>query len=170
MDHILGEHGVLFIGWAVRIAAQVAAMLCAAHEWGVFHRDLKPSNLMVCPDGTVKVWTSAWPCSTTPSCPGSPRPVPSWVRPSTLRRQVASITVSSVPREIFLSGVVPPSCVAPLQVAMHMFTDTRSIKRSIANPDLPGWTDRDVPMLIKGIAAKNAVEHSYVTQVSSLRI
>ncbi|MEV4746322.1 protein kinase [Streptosporangium sp. NPDC049248] len=55
VDHILGEHGVLPVGWAAGIAAQVAAVLCAAHERGVFHRDLKPSNLMVCPDGTVKV-------------------------------------------------------------------------------------------------------------------
>ncbi|WP_440098493.1 protein kinase domain-containing protein [Streptosporangium sp. H16] len=55
VDHILGEHGVLPVGWAVGIVAQVAAVLCAAHERGVFHRDLKPSNLMVCPDGTVKV-------------------------------------------------------------------------------------------------------------------
>ncbi|WP_245651613.1 serine/threonine-protein kinase [Streptosporangium amethystogenes] len=55
VDHVLGEHGVLPVGWAVGITAQVAAVLCAAHERGVFHRDLKPSNLMVCLDGTVKV-------------------------------------------------------------------------------------------------------------------
>ncbi|WP_433243506.1 protein kinase domain-containing protein [Streptosporangium sp. CA-135522] len=55
LDHILGEHGALPLGWAAGIAAQVAAVLCAAHERGIFHRDLKPSNLMVCHEGTVKV-------------------------------------------------------------------------------------------------------------------
>lgn len=41
--------------WAAAIAAQVAAVLHAAHERGIFHRDLKPSNLMLLKDGSVKV-------------------------------------------------------------------------------------------------------------------
>ncbi len=41
--------------WAAAIAAQVVAVLYAAHGRGIFHRDLKPSNLMLCPDGGVKV-------------------------------------------------------------------------------------------------------------------
>src|SRR5439155_5377032 len=40
---------------AVRIGAQVAAALEAAHARGVMHRDLKPANIRIMPDGTVKV-------------------------------------------------------------------------------------------------------------------
>ena len=55
VDDLLAEQGPLPIGWAAAIAAQVVAVLHAAHGRGIFHRDLKPSNLMVCPDGAVKV-------------------------------------------------------------------------------------------------------------------
>lgn len=55
LDDIVGEHEQIPVGWAAAVAAQVAAVLCAAHNRGILHRDLKPSNLMICRDGTVKV-------------------------------------------------------------------------------------------------------------------
>ncbi len=55
ISDLVAEHGPLPIGWASAIAAQVCAVLVAAHAAGLVHRDLKPSNLMLEPDGSVKV-------------------------------------------------------------------------------------------------------------------
>ncbi|HYI08695.1 MAG TPA: protein kinase [Thermoanaerobaculia bacterium] len=39
----------------LRIAAEIAGALAAAHRKGIIHRDLKPQNVMIAADGTVKI-------------------------------------------------------------------------------------------------------------------
>ena len=54
----LAEHialGPMATDESLRIAAQIAEALEAAHDHGVIHRDLKPANVKVRSDGTVKV-------------------------------------------------------------------------------------------------------------------
>lgn len=63
MEYVEGQDlaSRLRSGWhpdwreSVRIAAQAARGLAAAHRLGLVHRDIKPGNLMLALDGTVKV-------------------------------------------------------------------------------------------------------------------
>ncbi|MFJ3307109.1 serine/threonine-protein kinase [Streptomyces sp. NPDC086549] len=47
LRHLLDQQGPLPLSDAVRIAAQVASALDAAHEHGLVHRDVKPGNILV---------------------------------------------------------------------------------------------------------------------------
>jgi serine/threonine protein kinase len=54
LEERLGR-GRLPIDEALRLAAQIAEALEAAHEHGIIHRDLKPSNVKVTPEEKAKV-------------------------------------------------------------------------------------------------------------------
>jgi serine/threonine protein kinase/Leucine-rich repeat (LRR) protein len=63
MEHVDGPnlsayvkiHGPLPLAAAVKLTAQAARGLAAAHDQGIVHRDIKPSNLMVNRHGVLKV-------------------------------------------------------------------------------------------------------------------
>ncbi len=49
------DSGPLSARFAMRVSAEVAAALAAAHAEGLVHRDIKPANVMVTPDGAKVV-------------------------------------------------------------------------------------------------------------------
>ena len=49
------QHGAVEPARAVRLAAEIARALCAAHDAHVVHRDLKPENILLTESGAIKV-------------------------------------------------------------------------------------------------------------------
>ncbi len=55
LDTIVDRDGALPVGEALRICAEAASVLAAAHARGILHRDVKSGNLMRTRDGRIKV-------------------------------------------------------------------------------------------------------------------
>lgn len=55
LANYIKQRGALPIAIAVKLAAQAARGLAAAHAQGIVHRDIKPSNIMINRQGIVKV-------------------------------------------------------------------------------------------------------------------
>jgi serine/threonine protein kinase len=52
---VLAERGKLSPSAVIRMGAQLASALAAAHAVGIVHRDVKPGNVLLAEDGTAKI-------------------------------------------------------------------------------------------------------------------
>lgn len=55
LDDFIARRGFVDVSVALRIAAEIARALGAAHGAGIFHRDVKPANVLIATDGRARL-------------------------------------------------------------------------------------------------------------------
>jgi serine/threonine-protein kinase len=124
------RHGRLGAPRSMRLIAQAAAGLVAAHEFGVYHSDLHPANLLVCPDDTLLV-NDAGLVRLVMRLP--PQGEPQLLgRPPYLSPEEAMFQTPSRASDVFALGVVAHHCLAgrppwtgetPMHIALSMIRE-----------------------------------------------
>ncbi|MEN3614616.1 protein kinase [Plantactinospora sp. ZYX-F-223] len=136
------DTGRLSVVDAMRVVAQVAQALHAAHQGGIVHRDVKPSNLLVQADGAVRLLDFGVARSVNITSITSSNAVPGtalYMAPE----QAAGKPVSAA-TDIYALGAVAYQCVAgqppftgenPLQVAVkHLHEDPDPLPADVPGP------------------------------------
>ncbi len=152
------SRGPLSMAEAVRIGAQAAAGLAAAHAAGLIHRDIKPGNILI-EAGTDKALltdfglaraTEDLSLTRTGFVAGTPLYMaPEQARGEEVDNRVDLFALGSVLYET-VAGKPPFDGKTPLQV-LRRIADDRHEPLHKANPEVPDWFED----LIEGLLAKD---------------
>ncbi len=154
LAHTLARVGRLTAEATMRLVAEAAEALHAAHERGVTHRDVKPGNLLLRPDGTALLtdfgiarWAGAAAHTMTGSLVGTTgyiAPERAIGRPATDRSDIYSLGVVAYR---CLAGRLPFEGDNPLGVALRHVDDEP--------PPLPADVPAQVRAIVERAMAKN---------------
>jgi len=155
LDRLLDREGALPVERALRITAQVAAGLAAAHAQQVVHRDLKPSNVLIDAQGNAVIADFGIARSLggsglthTGAIVGTPDYLsPEQARGGAIDARSDLYTLGLLLYEM-LSGQLPyASCTAAESLSQRMSGALAPIERR--RRDLPTWVARLVARLLK---------------------
>ncbi|GIH07673.1 hypothetical protein Rhe02_57400 [Rhizocola hellebori] len=154
LAHTLARTGRLSAEVTMRLVAQAAEALHAAHENGVTHRDVKPGNLLLRPDGSALLtdfgiarWAEATGHGATGSLAGTTgyiAPERAIGRPATARSDIYSLGVVAYR---CLAGRLPFEGDNPLGVALRHVDDEP--------PPLPSDVPEGVRAVVERAMAKD---------------
>ena len=141
----LDRNGPLALEDVLRIGAQVAAGLAAAHARDLVHRDVKPANILLDPNGTVRLTDFGMARAVDDSSltqPGVIAGTPQYMAPEQARGEPVDhrADLFSLGSVLYAMCTGHPPFRAPTTVAVlrrvcdEMPTDVRDY-----NPDVPGW-------------------------------
>lgn len=151
----LNEHGQMSIREVLRVGAQVAAGLAAAHAQGLVHRDIKPANIML-EDGVERVAITDFGLAravddATMTCSGIIAGTPQYMSPEQARGE--AIDQRS---DLFsLGSVLYTMCTgrAPFRAettfgVLRRITDDEPRPIAEVNADLPVWLSEIIARLM----------------------
>ena len=151
----LADEGPLPVAEVLRIGAQAAAGLAAAHEKGLVHRDVKPANILL-EAGSGRVLLTDFGLARSldeagPTQSGVIAGTPAYMAPEQARGEPADhrADLFSLGSTLYAAcaGVPPFGCDAPLAV-LRRDCEGRPAPLRTLNPDVPPWLEGFVGKLL----------------------
>ncbi|HEX6682414.1 MAG TPA: protein kinase, partial [Candidatus Limnocylindrales bacterium] len=151
LAHTLARTGRLSAAATMRLVAEAAEALHAAHEKGVTHRDVKPGNLLLCPDGSALLTDFGIARSAGHSTTGSLAGTAGYMAPERANGEPATAR-----SDIYSLGVVAYRCLAGcLPFAGDSLVEVALRHVRDEPPPLPAGVPRRVRAVVERAMAKD---------------